>query len=107
MQIFKPIFFQTKSNDMKLLKYLLPLGFPALNVHAQGKPSPQKITGRIEAASVRLALPWASISFKKQKGATTTDEEGRFTISYNGEPDSLTITHLGYQRKEVSLNNHT
>ena len=92
---------------MKLLKYLLPLVFPALNVHAQGKPSPQKITGRIEAASVRQALPWASISFKKQKGATTTDEEGRFTISYNGEPDSLIITHVGYQRKAVSLNNHT
>lgn len=92
---------------MKLLKYLLPILFPVLNASAQGKSGIQKITGQITSASAQTPVPGASVSFMKQSTVATSDNEGNFSIFYNGEPDSLIISHVSYKQKLLGVDKFT
>lgn len=92
---------------MKLLKYLFLFLYPVLNANAQERPALQKITGKVIIASSQIPVSGASVSFINQSSYATTDDDGNFSIRYNGHPDSLIITHVSYKRKSIAVNNAT
>lgn len=60
----------------------------------------QLITGRIISASDKAALPGATVVIKGTTNGTTTDAEGKYTITAPAE-GSLVASFVGYQTQEI------
>jgi TonB-linked SusC/RagA family outer membrane protein len=69
-------------------------------------PPPVAITGKV-ANEKGEPLVGASIVEKGGKSSTTSNGEGRFTISVSNATATLVVTYVGYQAKEIPLNNQT
>lgn len=80
---------------------------PGVNVCAQDTASLQRINGSIKDMADNHPIISATITFKLQRTITTTDVYGNFSISYNGKPDSLIITSVGFQRKALRIDSKT
>jgi len=63
-----------------------------------------EITGKVIDENGQ-PLPGASIIEKGTQNGTTTDFDGNFAITLQNEQALLTVSYLGYQTKEVSINN--
>lgn len=62
----------------------------------------QLITGRIISASDKAALPGATVVIKGTTNGTTTDTEGKYTITVPAE-GSLVASFVGYQTREILI----
>ncbi|WP_257656372.1 SusC/RagA family TonB-linked outer membrane protein [Parapedobacter lycopersici] len=64
------------------------------------------IKGRVSDSTGR-ALAGVSIKVKGTPTEVTTDQQGQFTISVPGNSSSLIFSYIGYNTKEVAVNNQT
>ncbi len=88
-----------------ILKYALLfvlLFLAAESIQAQNR----EITGRVTTGVSDSALAGASIQVKGTKTGTTTDDNGRFSISAAGNA-TLVISAVGFTAQEVAVNNQT
>jgi TonB-linked SusC/RagA family outer membrane protein len=93
----------TKTIRLRILLLWGILGvFFAIKVPAQSI----KINGTITSQSNSSPIPGVTVSVKNTNRVTVTDKAGRFTIdAANG--NTLVITMIGYQKKEVLVENNT
>lgn len=63
----------------------------------------QTVQGTVRAAKDSQPLEGASIFLKSNRGATQTDAQGKFTLSVPGTVDTLRVSLLGYQPRELPL----
>jgi len=66
----------------------------------------QKVTGIVFSGTDNSPLPGASVVIKGSATGTTTDANGRFTLTASPTA-TLTISYIGYQNTEVVLGNRT
>ena len=86
------------------LKYLLLMLYLSLNVaYAQSRV----ITGQVTGANDGQALPGVSIIPKDSKSGTTTDVDGKFSISVPGSNSILIFSYIGYKSQEVRVGEQT
>lgn len=88
---------------MKLLKYILPFLFPAMNTTAQVKDNLREITGHVVSARSNKGIDAVSVSLKNQETKIVTDAEGNFSIHVRGKSDTLIFSHVSYQTKLVAI----
>jgi TonB-linked SusC/RagA family outer membrane protein len=67
---------------------------------SQAQSTSHKINGSVFSAN-GVPLIGASLFFKKNRTSAVSDAKGRFAISLSSFPDTLIISHLGYQRKQI------
>lgn len=65
-----------------------------------------KVTGRVINKSSSSAIPGATVALKNTNRFAITDEAGKFTIDAS-MGNTLVITIVGYQKKEVVINKAT
>ena len=65
-----------------------------------------KVTGRVSNKGTSAAVPGATVSVKNTNRFAVTDEAGKFTIDAS-MGNTLVITIIGYQKKEVVINKTT
>ena len=51
-------------------------------------------------------LPFASLIYKGTTTGTSTDMEGKFSLSLPSERRMLEISYLGYESKRIPINNN-
>ena len=92
-----------KQLNTKLLSILLVLG---LILNFQVLAQDNKVTGSVKDGATSEALIGASILIKGTKVGTATDASGNFSITAKSS-DVLIFSYVGYESKEVSINNQT
>ncbi|MCC7302159.1 MAG: carboxypeptidase-like regulatory domain-containing protein [Bacteroidia bacterium] len=62
-----------------------------------------KVTGKVVDAETREGLPFVNVVFRKTKLSTTTDFDGKYSISASVPVDSLVVSYIGYVRYAVAV----
>ncbi len=75
----------------------------AVHLHAQNKLAPGIVAGRISSEN-GLYISGISIRSVKSNTATSTNEAGEFTIKISRFPDTLEISHTGYNSLWLPVN---
>lgn len=86
---------------MKLKLTYIILLFVAFNSFSQTKAG-----GRV-FDNFDIPVPFANVLFKDSNKGTITDENGRFYIESDSNYDTLVISFVGYQTKEITLEKRT
>ncbi|MEX0997502.1 MAG: DUF5686 family protein [Flavobacteriaceae bacterium] len=68
--------------------------------------SQTKVGGRV-FDTFDVAVPFANVLFKNSNIGTITDENGRFYLESDDNYDTLVISFVGYQTKEITLEKRT
>lgn len=66
-----------------------------------------KISGMIYDAQTREPLPFVNIKYKGIKVFTTTDVDGKFSLSTTNPSDTLEISYIGYKTKKIKVQRNT
>src|SRR5690349_23785457 len=91
-----------KSMKKRLLKLVLLL------LLASGSAYAQTVTGVVTAASDGSPIPGASILLKGSTTGTTTDVDGKYSITISDPAGSvLVVSFIGFASQEVSVQNHS
>lgn len=69
-------------------------------------PDPVTVSGTVKDGS-GAPIPGVSVLVKGTSNGTTTDTDGKFTITVNSENDILVISFIGYATQEVAVQNKT
>lgn len=67
----------------------------------------KKITGKVLDGSNSLPLQGATVAAKGSSNATQTDANGVFSITVTDAVKKLVITYVGFEAKEVAINDNT
>src|SRR6478735_9228265 len=68
--------------------------------------TPVTISGNVRNGSSKEVVPAVSVSIKGTTQGTFTDEKGNFKLTTNQTPPlTLVITSIGFEQKEVVVNN--
>ncbi|HEX2608815.1 MAG TPA: TonB-dependent receptor [Flavisolibacter sp.] len=86
----------------KLLLYLL-FSFSFVFTWGQGR----QITGQVTSDSTQQALPGVTVALQNTKTLTTTDRNGRFTITVPSDNAVLVFTSVGFATLEVPVGNQS
>lgn len=62
-----------------------------------------EVSGTITDVATGLPLAGATVNLKGSNQATTTDENGKFTLQVPGEGNVLVISYVGYETIEVTI----
>lgn len=81
-----------------LLLLIMSVGF-ALSGHGQERT----ISGKISDANTGEPIPFANIYFKGTSTGTTSDFDGKYTITTRNVTDSLVASYIGYQTRVRAL----
>lgn len=73
----------------------------------QKKSSASTIHGVVTDASNGFTLPGVNIIIKGTSIGTATNRNGRYTLDVPSLQDTLVISYIGYQKKEVPINGRT
>jgi len=76
---------------------LILLFFCSLSLQAQ-----YQVNGVVKDAQTKRALPFATITTEKGAG-TITDVDGKFNLLLPSQPETLTVSYVGYTPKTISL----
>ncbi len=80
------------------MKHLIVLfSFFTISLHAQSQ-----INGIVKDADSKKGLPFATITTEKGF-STIADVDGKFYFSIASQPETLTISYIGYTKKTISL----
>jgi hypothetical protein len=80
------------------MKHLIVLfSFFTISLHAQFQ-----ISGIVKDADSKKGLPFATITTEKGF-STIADVDGKFYFSIASQPETLTISYIGYTKKTISL----
>lgn len=91
--------FLVLSNQFRLFKSLL-LGLVAIFM-LSSLSAQERIQGRVLDEKNNEPIPFAHIITDNPMVGTTTDIDGRFTIQVEKLPARITVSNLGYQKKNV------
>ncbi|MBC5992019.1 vWA domain-containing protein [Pontibacter cellulosilyticus] len=83
----------------KHIYLLLALLFVGLQANAQGR----MITGTVTDASSGNVLPGVTVQLKGTLSGTSTDQNGKYSISVPGDKAILVFMFLGYNTQEVKV----
>ena len=68
----------------------------------------QTINGTVVDAATNIPIPNVNVYIKKQSAGTATSLNGNFSLNYeNGNNVFLTVSHIGYADKTISLNDNS
>ncbi|MDB5264037.1 MAG: SusC/RagA family TonB-linked outer membrane protein [Adhaeribacter sp.] len=67
----------------------------------------QTISGRVIGASDNASLPGVTVVVKGSNVGTTTDADGKYTITMPAGQDVLTYTFIGYTPQDIAVGNRT
>jgi TonB-linked SusC/RagA family outer membrane protein len=91
---------------MKVFCYLLM--FCGLVIHStNGQDKEIIVTGTVSAAGSGITLVGASVREKGKNNATKANADGTFTIRVSNANSILSVSHVGYQAKEIDLKGRT
>lgn len=82
------------------------LGMAMMLILGLGSPddsNTRTISGTVYNEDDNLALAGATVSVKGGSAATTTDAQGRFTLTIRKQDKALVVTYLGFETLEVPL----
>ncbi|WP_239023238.1 SusC/RagA family TonB-linked outer membrane protein [Muricauda aurantiaca] len=65
--------------------------------------SQKTIVGTVLDADGQIPLPGASIIEKGTMNGTSTDFDGKFTLTLTGNSNTILVSYIGYQKKEVPV----
>lgn len=99
---YKLIFVVTHSFQQKIFLLLLML---AISVCTYAQQQTKIIKGKVTDES-NGGLPGVTVRVKGTKSATSTNQEGNFTIQVSGPQDILVFNMLGTLTKEVTVGNN-
>ena len=85
---------------MKRIVFLLILSITAIGF------SQTKVSGLV-LDEAGLSVPFANVVFKDSNEGTITNEEGRFYMQSEANYDTLVISFLGYETKEITISERT
>jgi len=88
-----------KCTFYRLFLYSLVLLFPSI-LAAQ-----QRVTGKVTNGRDGKPIPYATVTAKGTHTATTTDEQGTFSILMPAESTVLTISSIGFTTMDVAVSN--
>jgi TonB-linked SusC/RagA family outer membrane protein len=83
-----------------LLKLTLFLLFVSVSAFAQ-----QQVTGKVTSSADGSPIPGVSVLVKGSTAGTTTDADGKFTVSAPAGAETLVISFIGFATQEVSILN--
>src|SRR5699024_8295922 len=91
-------------------RYILHIGvlfifFLAVSPAAFSQGSP--ISGQVMDISTGETLPGVNILVKGTTTGTSTDDQGNFVLDVSSLQDTLVVSFIGYQTKEVPINVRT
>lgn len=92
---------ETLARLMTLLLVLL-LSFQGSGQEATGR----KITGKVTSAD-GAPISGATVAVKGNTGAVMTNNAGQFTITLPAGKDTLTVSHVGYESKDIAPGSRT
>lgn len=87
----------------RILLLFFVLYFTTYFANAQSR----KITGQISDQLSKEALANVSVNVKGTTIGTTTDTSGNFTLTIPTENNVLTVSYIGYEQQEVSINDRS
>ncbi len=87
----------------RILLLFFVLFFTTYFANAQSR----KITGQISDQLSKEALANVSVNVKGTTIGTTTDTSGNFTLTIPTENNVLTVSYIGYEQQEVSINDRS
>src|SRR5665213_2445379 len=100
-------FFITKLCFMKYIIGLVGILLSALSVNAQELPLGKIVSGRVLSASNDLPVEGATLTLLHQKKTVYTDASGIFSITLASSNDVLTVSHIGFLSKKISISQNT
>lgn len=80
---------------------------PLLSVNAQELPSGKIVSGKVISASNDLPVEGATLILSEQGTVVTTNGSGAFSIPLSSSNDILTISHIGFRSKKISISQNT
>tara|TARA_R110002051_G_scaffold95649_1_gene165612 strand:- start:61912 stop:65055 length:3144 start_codon:yes stop_codon:yes gene_type:complete len=89
------------SLGLKIVLFLLMLGFTTFNLRAQ-----EKVSGIVKDVN-GITLPGVSIIQKGTTRGTSTDFEGNYSLELTSGEKTLIFAYLGFKKVEVPLNGKT
>ncbi len=92
----KQIYYGMKKSLWILAAFtLLTFGFTA--------QESRTITGTVTASADGSALPGVSVVVKGTTNGTTTDQDGKYSITTSGTASKLVFSYIGYQTQEIKI----
>lgn len=98
--VFTALFFNSSSLPMKLLIKLIPILILFSSISTL--TAQRTVTGKIMDATGQ-PLVGASVLIKGTSLGTTTDDQGRFTLSIPVNANSIEVSYIGFAPQEVIL----
>jgi TonB-dependent starch-binding outer membrane protein SusC len=92
---------------MKYIVGLVGMLLSALSINAQELSTNKIISGKVISASNDLPVQGASLTLSQQGTMVTTNESGVFSIPLSFSNDVLTISHIGFRSKKISISQNT
>ena len=93
------------------MKYLLSFSFAACMFLLQNAGYAQQlathISGKVIASDTRLPVAGASVSLSSHTRAVATSNDGTFSITFDGDTDTLLISRVGYELQRVPVSRST
>ncbi len=91
------------NNNLRKLLLLLVMVVNANFLFAQT----HKITGIVYDGDSRLGIPGVTVVEKNTQNGTTTDIDGKYSLSVSSSNATLVVSFIGYQKQEITINNRT
>src|SRR6056297_571394 len=85
-------------------KLMLQASFLLLCFFTASNGFGQTITGVVEDAQSNEPLPSVNILIKGTNNGTSTDLDGNYSLNVSSLNDTLLVSFIGYERKEVPIN---
>ena len=80
---------------------------PSLSIKAQEVTPDKIISGKVISASNDLPVAGATITLSHQSVATATNDSGIFSFRLSASNDVVTISHIGFISKRISISQNT
>lgn len=110
---------QQSGEDWKNIKLTLSTGNPTVSgnkeelspyylnfgMYYMGSPNElSRVTGLVYGTDDKLPLAGASVTVKGTSIGTVTDDKGNYSLQIPHGANTLAVTYIGYQRKEIAIN---
>ena len=92
---------------MKYIIGLVGMLLPALAINAQQIAPGKIISGKVISASNDLPVGGATITLSHQSFVTATNDSGIFSFRLSASNDVVTISHIGFISKRISISEST
>src|SRR5699024_9735833 len=88
---------------LSLLTLFLALGFSTVTIAQDGS----RVTGTVADSMSEETLPWVNVMFKGTTTGTSTDADGSFELTVPSLQDTLVVSFVGYETRNVPIDGRT